>query len=57
MNNTKLESQVKTAVSNALTGYLNGKDLLAIVRSQNAELGDISDVDAATLVLYQTAFN
>lgn len=54
---TKIKNNYKSAVKRAMTGETNGRDLIHIVKYQNRDLGEINDVNAATLVLYQVAFN
>ena len=54
---TKIKNDYKSAVKRALTGETTGRDLINIVKFQYKELGEIHDVNAATLVLYQVAFN
>jgi hypothetical protein len=57
MTKEKIEKDAKTATNHALMGFVTGKDLIAIIRFQMPELGPINDVEAATMVLYQVAFN
>lgn len=54
---TKIKQDYKAAVKRAMTGETSGRDLINIVKYQNSDLGEINDVNAATLVLYQVAFN
>ena len=54
---TKIKKDYKAAVKRAMTGKTTGRDLINIVKYQNKDLGEIHDVNAATLVLYQVAFN
>ena len=49
-------SKYQLAVKKALTGWLTGRDMMYITRYQNPDI-PLSDRDAATLVLYQAAFN
>ena len=54
---TKIKKDYKAAVKRAMTGKTTGRDMINIVKYQNKDLGEIHDVNAATLVLYQVAFN
>ena len=54
MNTTT--SKYQLAIKNALTGWLTGRDMIYITRFQNPDI-QLSDRDAAILVLYQAAFN
>jgi len=53
----KVRKDFILAVKRALTGETNGRDMISIVKFQNRNMGEIHDVEAATLVLLQVAFN
>lgn len=52
------KAKYNLAVKRALKGTTTGRDLAAIAKYQNKDLGhEISDYDAAVLALYQATFN
>ena len=52
------KAKYNLAVKRALKGEITGKDMIAIAKYQNKDLGcEILDYDAATLALYQAMFN
>jgi hypothetical protein len=53
----KVRKDFRLAVKRALTGETNGRDMISIVKFQNRNMGEIHDVEAATLVILQVAFN
>jgi hypothetical protein len=53
----KVRKDFRLAVKRALTGETTGRDLVNIVKFQNRDMGEIHDIEAATLVLLQVAFN
>ena len=57
MKNVKLENAATESVSRALKGSTTGMDLVNILKFQNRETEDLSNYDAAILLLYSAAFN
>jgi len=57
MKDTKLENAAAESVSRALKGISTGSDLLNIIKFQNRETEDLSNYDAAILIMYSAAFN
>jgi len=53
----EIKKDYQVAVDNILKGQTTGRDLINIVKFQNRDLGEIHDINAATLVLYQATFN
>jgi hypothetical protein len=57
MKKDLIKKDYQVAVDNTLKGQTTGRDLINIVKFQNRDLGEIHDINAATLVLYQATFN
>jgi hypothetical protein len=57
MRDTKLENAATESVSRALKGYTTGMDLVNIIKFQNRETEDLSNYDAAVLLLLSVEFN
>lgn len=57
MRNIKLEGAATESVKRILRGYTTEVDLLNIIKYQNKDLEDLSNYDAAILLLYSAAFN
>jgi hypothetical protein len=57
MKDTKLENAAAESVSRALKGYTTGMDLVNIIKFQNRETEDLSNYDAAVLLLLSVEFN
>lgn len=57
MRDTKLENAATESVSRALKGITTGMDLVNIIKFQNRETEDLSNYDAAVLLLLSTEFN
>ena len=57
MKDTKLENAATESVIRALKGYTTGMDLVNIIKFQNRETEDLSNYDAAVLLLLSVEFN
>ena len=57
MKNVKLENDATESVSRALKGYTTGMDLVNILKFQNRETEDLSNYDAAVLLLLSVELN
>ena len=57
MRNVELENAATESVKQALKGSVTGMDMVNIVKFQNRETEDLSNYDAAILLLYSAAFN
>lgn len=57
MKNLKLEDAATESVSRALKGITTGIDLVNIIKFQNRETEDLSNYDAAVLLLLSVEFN
>jgi len=57
MKNVKLENAAAESVSRALKGITTGMDLVNILKFQNRETEDLSNYDAAVLLLLSVELN
>ena len=57
MKNVKLENAATESVKQALKGSTTGVDLSNIIKFQNRETEDLSNYDAAVLLLLSVEFN
>ena len=57
MRDVKLENAAAESVSRALKGITTGMDLVNIIKFQNRETEDLSNYDAAVLLLLSVEFN
>jgi hypothetical protein len=57
MKNVELENAATESVKQALKGITTGTDLSNIIKFQFRETEDLSNYDAAILLLYSAAFN
>jgi hypothetical protein len=57
MKNVELENAAVESVKRGLRGITTGSDLLNIIKFQNRETEDLSNYDAAVLIMYSVAFN
>lgn len=57
MKDVKLENAAAKSVSRALKGITTGMDLVNILKFQNRETEDLSNYDAAVLLLLSVEFN
>jgi hypothetical protein len=57
MKNVELENAATESVSRALKGITTGMDLVNIIKFQNRETEDLSNYDAAVLLLLSVEFN
>jgi hypothetical protein len=57
MRDTKLENAATESVKQALKGNTTGVDLSNIIKFQFRDTEDLSNYDAAILLLYSAAFN
>jgi hypothetical protein len=57
MKDVELENAAVESVKRGLRGITTGSDLLNIIKFQNRETEDLSNYDAAVLIMYSVAFN